>query len=141
VDVPAIGNGVILAQGGRFGGWSLYLKKGIPSFTYNFVGLKQTTISANQPLQKGKSKITLIFDYDGDGIGKGGLYTLFVNDREVARGRVENTTPMLFSLDETADVGIDAATPVIEDYGSERGKFNGKVIRVTVDISDPKISQ
>jgi arylsulfatase len=141
VDVPKAGNGVIIAQGGRFGGWSLYLKKGIPAFTYNFVGLQRTTITANQALPQGKSNIRLTFDYDGGGIGKGGLYKLFVNGKEVAKGRVENTTAMLFSLDETADVGLDAATPVIEDYGAERGKFNGKVIKVTVDISNPKASQ
>jgi len=138
VDVPKAGNGVIIAQGGRFGGWSLYMKKGIPAFTYNFVGLQRTTITANQALPQGKSNIKLTFDYDGGGIGKGGLYKLFVNGKEVAKGRVENSTAMLFSLDETADVGLDAATPVIEDYGVERGKFNGKVVKVTVDISNPK---
>jgi arylsulfatase len=138
VDVPAKAEGVIIAQGGRFGGWSLYMKKGIPAFTYNFVGLQRTTISAIQPLPEGKSHIKLTFDYDGGGIGKGGIYTLFVNGKEVAKERVENTTPMLFSLDETADVGIDAATPVIEDYGTERGRFNGKVMKVKIDISNPE---
>jgi arylsulfatase len=141
IDVPSKGNGVIIAQGGRFGGWTLYMKDGIPSFTYNFVGLQQTTIAAKQTIPQGKSVIRLTFDYDGGGIGKGGLYKLFVDGNEVANGRVDITTPMLFSLDETADVGIDAATPVIEDYGSERGKFNGKVIKVTVDISSSDVSQ
>jgi arylsulfatase len=141
IEAPVEGNGVIIAQGGRFGGWTLYMKKGFPSFTYNFVGIQQTTIAAKQPLPQGKSTIKLTFDYDGGGIGKGGLYKLFVNGNEVANCRVENTTPMLFSLDETADVGIDAATPVIEEYGSERGKFNGKVIKVTVDISNANVSK
>jgi arylsulfatase len=136
IEVPGDGNGVIIAQGGRFGGWSLYMKDGKPSFTYNFVGLQRTTISADEPLPAGTFNIHLDFDYDGGGIGKGGLYTLSVNGRAVANGRVENTTPMLFSLEETTDVGMDGATPVVEDYGSERGRLNGKVVKVTVDISD-----
>jgi arylsulfatase len=137
VEAPNGGaNGVILAQGGRFGGWSLYIKDGKPSFTYNFVGLQRTTIASAKTLPVGKFIIKLTFAYDGGGIGKGGLYTLFVNDKEVAKGRVEHTIPMLYSLDETADVGIDGATPVVENYGSPKGKFNGKIIKVTVDISD-----
>jgi arylsulfatase len=138
VEVPKASNGVIIAQGGRFGGWSLYIKDSKPTFTYNFVGLQRTTVSGKDPLPPGKSNIQLIFDYDGEGIGKGGLYTLYVNGGQVATGRVEHTTPMLFSLEETTDVGLDLATPVIEDYGSERGKFNGKVIKVTTDISNQK---
>lgn len=141
VEVPQNGNGVILAQGGRFGGWSLYMKNGKPSFTYNFVGLQHTTISANNPLTKGKAEIRLTFEYDGGGIGKGGLYKLFVDNKEVAQARVEHTTPMLFSMDETADVGLDGATPVIENYGAVKGKFNGKVNKVTIDIGNASTNQ
>jgi arylsulfatase len=117
------------------------MKNGKPAFTYNFVGLQRTTISANNSLPKGKAEIKLTFEYDGGGISKGGLYKLFVDNKEVAQGRVEHTTAMLYSLDETADVGIDGATPVIENYGSEKGKFNGKVIKVTVDISNASSNQ
>jgi arylsulfatase len=139
IEVPKeAGNGVILAQGGRFGGWSLYLKNGLPAFTYNFVGLTRTTIASGQPLKTGKATVRLEFKYYGGGIGKGGKLTLFINNNEVAEGRIEYSTPMLFSLDETADVGIDNATPVIENYGTDKGKFNGKVIQVRVDISEVK---
>lgn len=134
VEVPAGGNGVILAQGGRFGGWSLYLKDGKPYYTYNFVGLKRTTIAASQPLPAGKATIRFGFAYDGGGFGKGGTGTLTVNGAQAATGRIEHTTPFIFSMDETADVGIDSATPVVEDYGVVDGRFSGKVIKVTVDI-------
>jgi arylsulfatase len=114
----------------------LYIKNGKPFFTYNFVGLQRTTISSAKTLSVGRSTIKLTFTYDGGGIGKGGLYTLFIDGKEVAESRVEQTIPMLYSLDETADVGIDDATPVVEDYSSPKGKFNGKIMEVRIDISD-----
>lgn len=134
VEVPANGNGVILAQGGRFGGWSLYLKEGRPHYSYNLVGLERTTLAGAQALPTGKASIRLDFAYDGGGPGKGGMATLSVNGTPVAQQRIERTTPFLFSLDETADVGQDGGTPVVEDYGVDHGRFNGKVIKVTVDI-------
>jgi len=133
VDVLAGGNGVILAQGGRFGGWSLYLKDGKPTYTYNYLGLQRTTIAAREALPAGKTNIRFEFAYDGGGMGKGGTGTLSVDGRQVATGRIERTQAFLFSLDETADVGVDGATPVVEDYGSLHGRFNGKIDRVTID--------
>lgn len=134
IDVPSGGgNGVILAQGGRFGGWSLYVKDGKPHYTYNFVGLKRTTIAATQPLPAGKATIRFAFAYDGGGLGKGAAGTLSVNGTQVATGRIEHTQPFIFSMDETADVGRDNATPVVEDYGVVDGLFNGKVVQVTID--------
>lgn len=135
VEVPSGGgNGVILAQGGRFGGWSLYIKDGRPHYTYNFIGLKRTTIASTEQLPAGKAMIRFDFAYDGGGPGKGGLGKLSVNGRHMAQGRIEQTTPFIFSMDETADVGIDGATPVVEDYGVVDGRFSGKVVKVTVDI-------
>jgi arylsulfatase len=130
------GNGVILAQGGRFGGWSLYLKDGKPSYSYNYLGLQRTTIAASQALPAGKATVRLEFAYDGGGLGKGGTATLFVNDRQVASGRIERTQPMAFSVDETADVGLDGATPVVEDYGSRHGRFDGQIAKVTVSVKE-----
>lgn len=136
VEVPkGGGDGVILAQGGRFGGWSLYIKDGKPAYTYNFLGLQRTSIVSSATLSEGKHTIQFEFAYEGGGIGKGGSTTLLVDEQKVASGKLEHTTPMIFSMDETADVGIDAATPVVENYGSPRGKFNGNVIKVTVDIN------
>ena len=139
VDVPeGGGDGVIIAQGGRFGGWSLYLDEGKPTYTYNFLGRESTTIASDMALPKGRSNIRLDFAYDGDGSGKGGLATLFLDDDEIASGRIEETQPTVFSLDETADVGVDEATPVVEAYADNRGLFTGRVVSVTVSIPEEK---
>ena len=96
VEIPAGGaNGVILAQGGRFGGWSLYMKGGKPIYTYNFLGLQRFTVAAAQAVPAGKATIRFEFAYDGGGLGKGGLGTIYVNDKKVAEGRIERTQPMV----------------------------------------------
>jgi arylsulfatase len=136
VEVPESGaNGAILVQGGRFGGWALYVEDGVPAYDYNFLGLHRTTIAATKPLAPGKATIRFEFAYEGPGMGKGGAGTLFVNDEKVAEGRIERTQPIVFSADETADVGIDLATPVVEAIGSERkSRFTGHIPRVTVEV-------
>ena len=140
VTIPEGGaNGVILCQAGRFGGWSLYLKDGKPTYTYNFLGLKRDTIAAKEPIPAGKATIRYEFVYDGSGLGKGGMGTIFVNGQKVAEGRIERTQPMIFSADEGADVGEDGETPVVEDYGIPAPyKFTGKIAKVTVDIREMK---
>ena len=135
VDNPAGGaNGVLLAQGGRFGGWSLYMKAGKPIYVYNFIGLERFTVASPQAMPVGKSTIRLEFAYDGGGLAKGGVATIYVNDKKVAEGRIARTQPMIFSADETADVGEDDATPVTEDYKAYDNKFTGKILKVTVDV-------
>ena len=136
VTIPKAGaKGVILAQAGRFGGWSLYLKDGKPTYTYNFLSLKRFTIAAKQAVPAGKATIRYEFAYDGGGLGKGGVGTIFVNDRKVAEGRIEHTQPMAFSADEGADVGEDGETPVVENYGIPAPyKFTGKIHKVTIDL-------
>jgi len=130
-------NGAILVQGGRFGGWALYVKDGVPAYDYNFLGLERFTVAAAEKLQPGKATIRFDFAYDGGGLGKGGMGTLYVNDRKVAQGRIERTQPMLFSADETADVGMDLATPVVEAIGSEaKSRFTGRIHRVTIAVRD-----
>jgi len=138
VEVPASGaHGTIIAQGGRFGGWALYVKDGVPAYDYNFLGLKRFTVAAKDKLKPGKATIRFEFAYDGGGIGKGGMGTLFVDDQRVAEGRIGQTQPAVFSADETADVGIDLATPVVETIGSEvRSKFTGRIPRVTVEVKE-----
>jgi hypothetical protein len=138
IEVPEGGaNGAIIVQGGRFGGWALYVLDGKPGYDYNFLGLERTTIMAADSLPAGDVTIRFEFAYDGGGVGKGGTGTLFVNDQQVAQGRIERTQPMIFSADETADVGIDLATPVVETIGSEaQSRFSGSISRVTVDVGE-----
>jgi arylsulfatase len=133
VDIPKGGaSGAIIAQAGRFGGWSLYLLNGKPTYTYNFLGLQRYTIASNQRLPAGKATIRFDFDYDGGGVGKGGTGTLYVNDRKVASGRIERTQCCGFSADEGVDVGADEGTPVTEAY-KPPFKFSGAIYNVTVE--------
>ncbi len=134
------GNGVILSQGGRFGGWSLYMKDGKPSYTYNYLGLSQYTIASTGKIPAGPATVVLDFKYDGGGFGKGGVATLSVDGKTVAEGRVEKTQPLVFSADETADVGLDNQTPVVEGIGigREETKFTGIIHKITVDVKDVK---
>jgi arylsulfatase len=76
------------------------------------------------------------FTYDGGGLGKGGTVTLFVDGEQVGEGRVDGTVPMVFSADETTDVGSDTATPVSDDYGPEDSEFTGRVLWVQLDIDE-----
>jgi hypothetical protein len=136
IEVPSGGaNGTLLAQGGRFGGWSLYVKDGIPAYDYNFLGLEKTSIRSARPLPPGKATVRYDFAYDGGGPGKGGTGTLFVNGEKVGEGRIERTQPGMFSADETADVGIDLGTPVVEAIGAEHAsKFSGRIEKVIVEV-------
>jgi arylsulfatase len=136
LDIPADGaNGAILSQGGRFGGWSLYMQDGKPAYTYNFLGLSRYTVTAPQALPSGSATIVLDFAYDGGGAGKGGNATLSVNGKPVAEGRVEKTQPNVFSADETADVGIDNQTPVAEGIGiGAETRFTGGINQITLEV-------
>jgi arylsulfatase A-like enzyme len=135
VEIPQGGaSGVIIAQGGRFGGWSLYLKDGKPTYTYNFLGLQEFRVAATHAVAAGKATIRMDFDYDGGGLGKGGTATILVNGEKVAGGRIERTEAMIFSADETAGVGVDDATPVTADYKERDNAFTGKILKVTVDV-------
>ena len=136
IEVPETGaNGTLIAQGGRFGGWSLYVKDGVPAYDYNFLGLQRTSIAGTAKLPPGKASLQFVFDYDGGGHGKGGKGTLRVNGQKVAEGRIEHTQAGLFSADETADVGIDLGTPVVEAIGAEaKSRFTGHIPKVTVEV-------
>jgi arylsulfatase len=130
-------HGAVIVQGGRFGGWALYVKDGVPAYDYNFLGLQRFTVASSETLKPGKSTIRFEFAYDGGGVGKGGLGTMYINDRKVGEGRIERTQPMIFSADETADVGIDLATPVVEAIGAQaRSKFTGRIRKVTIELKE-----
>jgi arylsulfatase len=136
VEVPQDGgNGTVIAQGGRFGGWALYVKNGVPAYDYNFLGLQRTSIAASKPLPPGKHTIRFDFAYDGGGPAKGGKGTLLVDNEKVAEGRIEVTQAGIFSADETADVGIDLGTPVVEAIGADaKSRFTGRIPRVTIEV-------
>jgi len=135
VQIPeGAANGVIIAQAGRFGGWSLYLKEGKPMFVYNFLGLQEFKVSAQDALAAGKATVRMNFDYDGGGVGKGGTASLLVNGQKVASGRIERTQGMMFSADETAGVGQDDATPVTTDYKERDNAFTGRILKVVIDV-------
>lgn len=134
LDIPAGGaNGVVLCQGGRFGGWSLYFKDGKPGYAYNWVGMQVFTVASATPLPAGKSTVKYDFAYDG-GRGAGGIGTLYVNGQKVAEGRIDRTQANIFSTDDAADVGMDEGTPVTEAYPERDNRFTGKIERVTVDV-------
>lgn len=134
VDIPKGGaSGVLMADGGEGGGFSLYLKNDKPTYTYNYFGRTITTIAAPDALPAGRAKILLKFDYDGGGVGKGATITLLVNDRQVAQSRLPQTVPMAFSFDETFDVGENSASPV-GNYQSPY-PFSGTIDRIDLDIA------
>jgi arylsulfatase A-like enzyme len=135
VEVPSKGvEGVIIHQGGAFGGMSLYAKGGKAKFAYNFFGLQTFTTEASQPIPPGKHQVRMEFAYDGGGLGKGGNVSLYYDGKKVGEGRVERTHAIIFSADETTDVGRDTATPVSSDYTRQTSVFNGKVNWVQIDL-------
>jgi arylsulfatase len=137
IVVPEGGaNGTIVALGGAFGGWSLYLTGGRPAYCYNLFGLDRFKVYGADLVPAGEHQLRVEFAYDGGGLGKGGLATLYVDGAKVAEGRVDATVPMLFSADETADVGSDTGTPVTDDLGPRETAFTGRVRWVQIDLGD-----
>jgi arylsulfatase A-like enzyme len=135
IDVPEVGaNGVIISQGGAFGGFALYATDGKPAYCYNLFGLQRFKVYGEEPIPAGEHQVRMEFSYDGGGLGRGGDVKLYVDGEEVGEGRVENTVPMVFSADETTDVGSDTATPVSDDYGPRDSEFTGDVRWVQIDV-------
>jgi arylsulfatase A-like enzyme len=135
--VPESGaNGVILSQGGAFGGFALYAKDGRLAYCYNLFGLQRFKVYGDGAIPAGEHQVRMEFTYDGGGLGKGGTVTLFVDGEPVGEGRVQATVPMLFSADETTDVGSDTATPVSDDYDTRDSEFTGRVRWVQLDIDE-----
>jgi arylsulfatase len=135
IDVPEGGaNGVIIAQGGAFGGLALYLHDGKPAYCYNLFGLQRTKVYGAEVIPPGEHQVRMEFTYDGGGLGKGGSVALYVDGEQVGEGRVDGTVPVVFSADETTDVGSDTATPVSDDYGPTSSQFTGTVRWVQIDL-------
>ncbi len=138
VTLNGLDKGIILCQGGKFGGWALYMNNGRPAYTYNYFGLQKYTVESDKVIADPNANIKMQFDYDGDGTGKGGNVQIFVNGEKVAEGRVEKTQPAVFSADETADVGLDDATQVVDDLFADvhDSEFTGHVDKVKISISE-----
>ncbi len=135
VVVPKSGaKGVIIAQGGSFGGWALYAKDGKPAYCYNFVGLRSFAVQGDSAIPPGERQVRMEFTYDGGGLAKGGTVKLYVDGTQVGEGCVEATVPMIFSGDETCDIGKETGTPVSSDYGARGNEFTGKVRWVQIDL-------
>ena len=135
IAVPDEGaKGVIISQGGAFGGFALYALDGKPAYCYNLFGLQRFKIYGEETMPEGDHQVRMEFKYDGGGLGKGGDVTLFLDGKKVGEGRVDNTVPMLFSADETTDVGYDSGTPVTDDLGPKETGFNGQVNWVQLDL-------
>jgi arylsulfatase len=135
LEVPAGGaDGVIIAQGGRFGGWCVYAKGGKAKFVYNVLGIQEFATEASSPIPTGTHQVRMEFAYDGGGLAKGGDVTLFYDGATVGNGRVEATQAMIFSADETTDIGYESGTTVTPDYSAKSSRFTGKINWVQIDL-------
>jgi arylsulfatase A-like enzyme len=135
VIVPKSGaNGVIIAQGGSFAGWSLYAKDGKLKYCYNLLGVRLFYVESNKSIPAGQRQIRMEFKYDGGGLAKGGNALLFIDGEKVGEDRVETTVPMMFSGDETCDVGRGTGSAVSPDYDPRHNEFSGEVNWVQIDL-------
>ena len=141
VVVPTKGaEGVIIAVGGIIGGWSLYARKGKPIYHYNFYGVHRYVIEGTSEIPPGLHQVRMEFVYDGGGLAKGGNVILYVDGTKVGEGRVDQTEPLVFSTDETCDIGFQSGTPSSTDYGPHGNRFSGEVNWVEIDLGKDAIS-
>jgi arylsulfatase len=137
IVVPKSGaEGVIVAQGGNIGGWSLYAKADKLKYCYNLGGVQQFYVESARHLPSGQHQVRMEFAYAGGGLGKGGKITLYVDGKKVGEGAVPMTQAMVFSADDGCDVGVDSGSPVSPDYGSRGNEFNGEVKGVELAIAE-----
>jgi arylsulfatase A-like enzyme len=141
IVVPPTGaEGVIVAQGGNIGGWSLYAKGGKLKYCYNFLGIYQFYAESTSTLTPGEHQVRMEFAYAGGGLGKGGDVSLFVDGKKVGEGKVAATAAMIFSADDGCDVGVDTGSPVSPDYGARGNRFNGVIKGVQLAIAEDAVS-
>jgi arylsulfatase len=147
IDVPKAGaEGMIVTEGGRWGGYALYLLKGKPVFVYNLLDLKRTRWEGGvggadwlgSSLKPGKHTIEFDFTYDGPGIAKGGSGVLKVDGRALATAKVEHTIPFVLPFDETFDVGVDTRTPVDSSYKIPF-RFTGTIDKLTFKLGPTQL--
>ena len=130
--------GVLVSQGGMSGGFALVFEKGSPVFYYNMANVAHYSIASGQVLKPGKHTIVFDFLYDGGGLGKGGTGTISVDGKQVVQGRIDNTVPFRFSMDETFDVGEDTGTPVDLSYDVPF-KFTGRIEKLVINLGQTKL--
>jgi arylsulfatase len=141
IVVPATGaEGVIIAQGGNIGGWSLYAKGGKLKYCYNLLGIQQFYAESSNALPPGDHQVRMEFTYAGGGLGKGGTASLYVDGKKVGEGKIGATAAMIFSADDGCDVGMDTGSPVSPDYGSRGNEFSGRVKGVQLAIAEDAVS-
>jgi arylsulfatase len=141
VEVPNSGaEGMLVTQGGRFGGYGLYILKGKPVFTWNLLDLKRVRWEGAEALPPGKHTVTFDFKSDGPGLGKGGLGLLLVDGKQVASQQMEHTVPLTLQWDETFDVGMDTGTPVDDKDYQVPFAFTGKLDKVTLTLKPSQLS-
>lgn len=135
IEVPeGKANGVVIAQAGYFGGWTLYLKDGKPHHEYNWFALERTNIGSETALTPGKHTVRYEFVPDAAKPGTGGKSVLSVDGKQVAEGHIPKTQPFAYSGDEGADVGVDGETNVSPDYPQEGNEFTGTIKHVTIEV-------
>ena len=152
IEVPqGGGDGMIVTQGGRFGGYGFYVLKGKPVFLYNFLDLLRTRWEGPDVLTPGKHNLEFEFKYDGlgaatlafnnvSGIGQGGIGVLTVDGKAVATQKMEHTIPLIMQWDENFDIGADTGTPVDDQDYQVPFTFNGKLSKLTLNIDRPQLS-
>ncbi len=140
IEVGERTSGVVVAQGGRFGGWSLYLVDGVPAYAYNFVGRDLTVVRGSEPLAPGLHELVLRFAYDGGPPGSGAVAGIEVDGEVTGAGRIPRTTAYYFSFDESFNIGVDRGTPVVDDYRPVHNRFEGRIGQVRFDLEEEGMS-
>ena len=139
VEIPKAGaNGVIIAQAGKFGGWTLYMKNGKLQHEYNYFGVENTRVTSSTAVSPGAHILKYEFVFDGGKPGAGGTSILYVDDKKVGEGKIPKTQPFVFSADEGVDVGMDGETNVSNDYKEGDNAFTGKIQQVKVEVPPGK---
>jgi arylsulfatase A-like enzyme len=134
LDAAGDDDGVLVAQGGRFGGWSFYCVGGRPAYAYNCYGRDLTTVRADRAWRPGAHEVTMRFDYGGGPPGDAARVTVEVDGELVATGDIPATTAYYFAFDETCNVGVDRGAPVTDDYPAVHNAFTGTIHRVRFDL-------
>jgi arylsulfatase len=151
VEIPQGGaEGMLLTEGGRFGGYGFYVLKDKPVFVWNLLDLERIRWEAPQALSPGKHTLVFDFSYHGEGmaslasgisgIGKGGVGVLKVDGQEVDRKRMARTVPLILQWDETFDVGADTGTPVDDRDYQVPFRFTGKLTKLTLQLKPVRLS-
>ena len=138
VDLETSGDdsGVLVAQGGRFGGWSLYCVDGLVGYAYNCYGRDLTTVSSDHPLTPGRHRVIMDWTFHGSAPGGPAQVTLSIDDQPVGNGGLDRTTAFYFAFDETFNVGVDRGSPVTDAYPAVDNSFTGAIGRVRVELAE-----